>query len=59
MEDKEFYKVHEFGVKSANYPTLKNAGELATPLIYLMREKDYVKNLAYELKDYITGTLLQ
>src|SRR5699024_9440291 len=35
------YKARTFGVKSANYPSLGTARELARPLIYLMGEGDH------------------
>ncbi len=40
-EENSFYKGRDFGVKSASYPTLKNARELAAPLVYLMDEKEH------------------
>jgi GWxTD domain-containing protein len=40
-EEDGFYKAHDFGIKSPNYPTLKTPRELAAPLVYLMRKKDH------------------
>lgn len=42
-EENSFYKARDFGVKSASYPTLKNARELAAPLVYLMDEKEHAE----------------
>jgi len=40
----EILKARDFGVRSANYPSVKNIYELREPLIYIMPEKEY-KNL--------------
>lgn len=45
----ETLKARDFGVRSANYPSVKNVYELRDPLIYIMPEKEY-KNLM-TLKD--------
>lgn len=39
--NEQLFKARDFGIKSENYPTLKTPGELARPLYYLMREKEY------------------
>lgn len=46
---KETLKARDFGVRSANYPSVKNVYELRDPLIYIMPEKEY-KSLM-KLKD--------
>lgn len=40
-DEKELFKARDFGVKSENYPNVTSAKELAQPLAYLMRERDY------------------
>jgi GWxTD domain-containing protein len=37
----EILKAREFGVRSTNYPEVKNVYELREPLVYLMNEKEY------------------
>lgn len=45
-EENELFKARDFGVKSKNYPNVSSAKELAQPLAYLMREKDYEKMMS-------------
>ncbi|WP_255233422.1 GWxTD domain-containing protein [Aliifodinibius salipaludis] len=45
-ESGEAYKARDFAVKSKNYPSIQTARELAQPLIYLMKEKEYEKLMA-------------
>ncbi|MEX0769087.1 MAG: GWxTD domain-containing protein [Balneolaceae bacterium] len=35
------FKARDFGIKSANYPSIKAPRELAEPLAYLMNDKEY------------------
>ena len=44
-------KARDFSIKSENYPTVKNARELARPLFYLMDEKEYEKLVKIEDAD--------
>lgn len=37
------FRTRDFGIKSANYPTVKTPKELAAPLAYLMDEEAYIK----------------
>lgn len=48
---RELYKARDFSIKSDNYPTLKSAQELASPLIYLMNRKEYSDLMAIEDQD--------
>ncbi|MGM0588263.1 MAG: GWxTD domain-containing protein [Bacteroidota bacterium] len=41
------FKARDFSVKSPNYPAVKSPRELAAPLIYLMKEKEYEKMMAH------------
>ncbi|MEX0723818.1 MAG: GWxTD domain-containing protein [Gracilimonas sp.] len=50
-EENEIYKGRAFGVKSPNYPSLKTSKELAAPLYYLMRERDYNQLMAINNSD--------
>jgi len=50
-EDAQLFKARDFGVKSDNYPSIKNAEELARPLYYLMSDKDYEKLMAIQDRD--------
>ncbi|WP_440999190.1 GWxTD domain-containing protein [Fodinibius sp. SL11] len=45
-ENGEAFKARDFAVKSKNYPSIQTARELAQPLIYLMKEKEYEKLMA-------------
>jgi len=40
-ESENQYKARDFGIKSANYPAVKTAEELARPLVYLMDDGEY------------------
>jgi GWxTD domain-containing protein len=42
--DTDIFKGRDFGIKSANYPTLKTPREFARPLAYIMSEDEY-KNM--------------
>lgn len=47
-DNKENYKAIDFGIRSENYPTIKNAYEMAEPLIYLMNQKDHERLMSIE-----------
>lgn len=49
--EEQLFKARDFGVRSANYPSIKTARELAAPLYYLMSEKEYDRMLAIQDKD--------
>tara|TARA_R110000868_G_scaffold1211_6_gene9413 strand:- start:2029 stop:3486 length:1458 start_codon:yes stop_codon:yes gene_type:complete len=49
--DNELFKARDFSVKSMNYPTLRSPKEIASPLYYLMSEKEY--NQLMEIEDDI------
>lgn len=44
-------KARDFSIKSENYPTVKNARELARPLFYLMEEDEYEELVAIQNSD--------
>lgn len=56
-EDEEAYKARDFAVKSKNYPSIKSARELARPLIYLMREKEYEDLMAISDSDSLKAAV--
>ena len=49
--NQDLHKARDFGVKSKNYPALKTARELARPLKYLMKKKNYKKLMAISSPD--------
>lgn len=49
--DIELFKARDFSVKSTNYPALRTPRELAQPLIYLMKEKNYESMMAIQDQD--------
>lgn len=42
------YRARDFSIKGDNYPSLKNANELAEPLAYLMKKDEYKKILSMQ-----------
>jgi GWxTD domain-containing protein len=50
-EGAELFKARDFGVKSTNYPALKNARELAGPLAYVMDENEYEELISIQNLD--------
>ncbi|NGP77006.1 GWxTD domain-containing protein [Balneolaceae bacterium YR4-1] len=50
-EENRLFKARDFGVKSKNYPSIKSARELASPLYYLMSKKEYEELMAIQDKD--------
>lgn len=52
LEEKgPLYKARDFSVKSSNYPSVKNARELARPLTYLMTKSDHDKLMSIQSDD--------
>jgi len=40
-DNEDSIKARDFGIKSENFPTLQTPWELARPLVYLMKDKEY------------------
>ncbi len=51
QEKGPLYKARDFGIKSPNYPSVKNPRELALPLVYLMNDKDHQKLMSIKSDD--------
>ncbi|MEX0845074.1 MAG: GWxTD domain-containing protein [Balneolaceae bacterium] len=49
--ESEIFKGRDFSIKSANYPSLKTARELAKPLYYIMTNKEYEQIMAINNAD--------
>lgn len=45
------FKARDFGIKSKNYPSIQSSKELAQPLVYLMKKKNYEKLMAINNAD--------
>jgi GWxTD domain-containing protein len=56
-QDSDLYKAREFAVKSANYPTLKTARELAGPLAYLMGDDEYEELISIKNPDSLKNAI--
>lgn len=50
-EERELFKARDFGVKSANYPAIRSARELAAPLHYLMDQREHEELMAINDND--------
>lgn len=51
VEKGPLYKARDFSIKSANYPLVKNARELAAPLTYLMKKDEHEKLMSIRSDD--------
>lgn len=45
------YKARDFSIKSENYPSIRNARELARPLYYLMNQREYERLMSIKSSD--------
>ena len=50
-DSKVLFEVRDFGIRSENYPQVKNARELAAPLYYLMDENEYEEMMSISAQD--------
>ncbi len=48
-DGKQFFEIRDFSIKSKNFPQIKTPRELALPLIYIMKQKEY--NELLQIKD--------
>jgi len=51
IDEKKDFKARDFSVKSKNYPNVRTPRELAEPLYYLMKKKNYKKLMAIKNPD--------
>lgn len=58
-EGKEIYRARDFSVKSSNFPAIRTPKELAKPLAYLMRKKEYEELMSMQDADSVKKAIDQ
>lgn len=58
-EGKEIYRARDFSVKSSNFPAIRTPKELARPMAYLMRKKEYEEIMSLQDPDSVKRAIDQ